>query len=327
MEDNHTTVVDADIRNLSEYLTQKAELCFFGVYDGHSGRSCANYLASTLFNAVLESELKFRKTTKGRLLDNDDNIKKCFLTLDSDFTKKSPSSRPGEASGSTCTTVAIVKTEDEIEVICANVGDSRIVLRHASGKVEPLSFDHKPNNKEEKLRIQNCGGFVEYGRVNGSLALSRAFGDVGYKKNTNLPQEKQAVIALPDIKRVKFNLPEVDDFQFIIVACDGIWDVMTNEQACEFVYQKLQLQKENKYYEQRIAVQVELMQKQGDSEEAIEAHKGYLRHKHEERSQKPGYDLESITEDLLDETVLRLDSKDNVSAIIILFGEGQNSAK
>lgn len=289
------------------------------------GQSCAKYLSQTLFNNLLASELIHRKTAKGHLLDNDEVIKKCFLSTDTEFTKKSPSSRQGESSGSTCTTVFFVKTDKEIEVICSNVGDSRIVMRHRNGQVEPLSYDHKPTNKEEKQRITESGGFVEYGRVNGSLALSRAFGDYGYKMNTNIPQEKQAVIALPDIKRIKTTIPSENEFQFVIAACDGVWDVMSNEQACEYTYQRLLMQKQNKYYDQRIDNFVRLLSAQGESEESIEAQKNQMIQKHEERQSKSGYDLESIVEDLLDEVVLRLDSKDNVSAIIILFETGEKS--
>jgi len=66
------------------------------------------------------------------------------------------------------------------KIICANSGDSRSILGRA-GKVIALSEDHKPENVEEKRRIEAAGGFVEDNRVNGSLALSRALGDFEYK--------------------------------------------------------------------------------------------------------------------------------------------------
>jgi protein phosphatase PTC2/3 len=82
--------------------------------------------------------------------------------------------------GTTCCTVFIKRIGDEIEVICPNVGDSRSVLCNM-GKTDPLSYDHKPTNELEKKRILSSGGFVEFGRVNGTLAVSRAFGDISYK--------------------------------------------------------------------------------------------------------------------------------------------------
>lgn len=71
------------------------------------------------------------------------------------------------------------------EVICANAGDSRTVLARA-GRAKDMSEDHKPENPGELSRIQRAGGFVEEGRVNGMLALSRALGDFEYKGNDKL---------------------------------------------------------------------------------------------------------------------------------------------
>lgn len=80
-----------------------------------------------------------------------------------------------------------------------------------------MSYDHKPQNQEEIKRIINAGGFVEFGRVNGNLALSRAIGDFEFKQNANLPAELQAVTANPDIMDVQ--LTEADEF--MVMACDG----------------------------------------------------------------------------------------------------------
>lgn len=62
----------------------------------------------------------------------------------------------------------------------ANAGDSRCVLARA-GTAVPLSFDHKPDNEEEKLRIEKAGSTISEGRVDGNLNLSRALGDLRYK--------------------------------------------------------------------------------------------------------------------------------------------------
>lgn len=76
---------------------------------------------------------------------------------------------------------ACVALITETEVYCANAGDSRCVLSNG-GKAIEMSYDHKPNNTLEKLRIEKAGGYVEDNRVNGVIGLSRAFGDLEYKQ-------------------------------------------------------------------------------------------------------------------------------------------------
>ena len=67
-------------------------------------------------------------------------------------------------------------------ILCANAGDSRAILAR-NGVALPLSFDHKPANDVETVRVDKSGGFVKNGHVDGDLAVSRAFGDFSYKKN------------------------------------------------------------------------------------------------------------------------------------------------
>jgi protein phosphatase 2C family protein 2/3 len=63
-----------------------------------------------------------------------------------------------------------------------------------NGVVEPLSYDHKPNNELETKRIEAAGGWVMFNRVNGNLALSRALGDYIFKKNDQKKLDEQIVI-------------------------------------------------------------------------------------------------------------------------------------
>lgn len=100
-----------------------------------------------------------------------------------------------------------------------------------AGKSKPLSYDHKPVDPKESQRIIDAGGFVEFGRVNGNLALSRAIGDFEFKQNANLPAEEQAVTCLPDV--IEHIIAEDDEF--FVLACDGIWDCMTNQQVVSYV--------------------------------------------------------------------------------------------
>jgi serine/threonine protein phosphatase PrpC len=122
--------------------------------------------------------------------------------------------------GCTATVILVTRTE----IICANAGDSRTVMSKA-GQAKDMSIDHKPDMPEELRRIEAAGGYVEEGRVNGMLALSRALGDFEYKSNKMKYHKDQMVSAFPDVKIE----PITPDTQFVLLACDGIWDVMTSQ--------------------------------------------------------------------------------------------------
>lgn len=138
---------------------------------------------------------------------------------------------PGTTAG--CTAVTAFVRGDNL--IVANSGDSRGVLcRHGRGLA--LSIDHKPTDEPENRRITRAGGYVVDGRINGSLNLSRAIGDLEYKESKTLPPQEQIVTAWPDVKQVKLEKGD----EFMILACDGIWDVLSNQQACDFVKMHLE---------------------------------------------------------------------------------------
>ena len=132
-----------------------------------------------------------------------------------------------------CTAVVAIIREATLYV--ANAGDSRCVLCR-DGAALAMSRDHKPNDPEEYARIRNAGGFVSDGRVNGCLNLSRALGDIEYKKTPNLKPEEFMITANPDVRSI--DLQGAD--QFLILACDGIWDVLSDQEACDFVLSRLQ---------------------------------------------------------------------------------------
>ena len=120
-----------------------------------------------------------------------------------------------------------------MEIYCANAGDSRTVMCERGMAVE-LSKDHKPDLPEERNRIQKAGGEVLEGRVNGMLALSRAIGDFDYK-TVSPPKDAQPswflnnhmVTAYPDVVVRPFH----KDVEFMVLACDGIWDCKTSDQV------------------------------------------------------------------------------------------------
>lgn len=94
-----------------------------------------------------------------------------------------------------------------------------------------MSEDHKPELASERQRIEKAGGFVEDNRVQGVLNLSRSLGDLEYKSDSKLSHAQQMITAVPEIRRQKIG----EDTAFLILACDGIWDCLTSQEAVDFV--------------------------------------------------------------------------------------------
>ncbi|XP_077991842.1 protein phosphatase 1G-like [Glandiceps talaboti] len=138
---------------------------------------------------------------------------------------------PGSDSG--CTAVVALLRGNELVV--ANAGDSRCIVSRG-GKAVDMSIDHKPEDLPERERIENAGGKVTMdGRVNGGLNLSRAIGDHCYKQNEALSAEEQMITAYPDIQTITLN----PDDEFMVVACDGIWNVLSSQEVIDFVQTRL----------------------------------------------------------------------------------------
>lgn len=141
--------------------------------------------------------------------------------------------RPGYDSG--CTAVVALLRGDQLFV--ANAGDSRCVVSR-DGKAVEMSIDHKPEDEIERKRVEKAGGKVTLdGRVNGGLNLSRAIGDHAYKKNKRVSDRDQMITALPDIKTLDLKQP---NDQFMVIACDGIWNSFTSQQVIDFVAKRIE---------------------------------------------------------------------------------------
>jgi len=124
-------------------------------------------------------------------------------------------------------------------ITVANCGDSRAVLCRKGNAVE-LSQDHKPELPSEEERIRRAGGHVKLigpcHRIDGwGLNLSRALGDFHYKARPDLPVEEQKVIAVPEI----YALDLTDEDEFLVLACDGVFELNTSQQAIDLVRQRL----------------------------------------------------------------------------------------
>uniref|UniRef100_A0AAQ5X954 Protein phosphatase 1G n=1 Tax=Amphiprion ocellaris TaxID=80972 RepID=A0AAQ5X954_AMPOC len=138
---------------------------------------------------------------------------------------------PGSDSGTTAV-VALIRGK---QLIVANAGDSRCVVSER-GKAVDMSYDHKPEDEVELARIKNAGGKVTMdGRVNGGLNLSRAIGDHFYKRNKTLPPEEQMISAMPDVKVLTLN----EDHDFMVIACDGIWNVLSSQEVVDFISERM----------------------------------------------------------------------------------------
>ncbi|CAN1267674.1 Probable protein phosphatase 2C 76 [Linum perenne] len=190
-------------------------VCMFGIFDGHGGSRASEYLKQHLFENLMKhphflTDTKSAINTNGALT----NAGVTYQQTDADFLDFEKDTYRDD--GSTASTAVLVG--DHLYV--ANVGDSRTVVSK-SGKAIALSEDHKPNRIDERKRIESAGGIVMWAgtwRVGGVLAMSRAFGD---------RMLKQYVVAEPEIQDLKLD----DEFELLVLASDGLWDVISNEDA------------------------------------------------------------------------------------------------
>lgn len=205
------------------------EHAFFGVFDGHAGAKASVYCSKHLLDSIMDC--------LGSSEPNPEELKKAiregFLKLDSTM-KQSPGWEAGDNRGGT-TAITVMLTPDKI--IFGNCGDSRGLLCRG-GKLEFMTKDHKPNNEGERKRIEAAGGSVMMQRVNGSLAVSRALGDFEFKQVPDKPDVEQLVSPEPEVTVLDRN---DDSDEFLLLACDGVYDVMTNEEIVKFISKKLKI--------------------------------------------------------------------------------------
>ncbi|CAD5225095.1 unnamed protein product [Bursaphelenchus okinawaensis] len=212
---------------------------FFAVFDGHAGCRMANHSAENLLSYLLNTE-EFKqlipelKQNNGKVTEKaiqllKDGIKAGFLKLDENM-----SNEKGEYKEKSGTTATCAILTPEYAFFC-NLGDSRGLMGRKTEEVFS-TIDHKPYLTAERERIIRAGGTVMIQRVNGSLAVSRALGDYDYKNVPGLTPTEQLVSPEPDVYVVKRN-PLEDEF--LILACDGIYDVLQNEELCILLRSRL----------------------------------------------------------------------------------------
>jgi len=233
MEDAHSAIIG--IPDISEHVS------WFAVFDGHAGSRvsyhCSNHLLESIscsdeFRDCLKRE---NELSEDELMDKvKAGILQGFLTLDEKLRKIPEVANGEDKSGTTAICVLI----SEKYTIFSNCGDSRGVLSGDGSKPVLVTQDHKPSNPPELERIQNAGGSVMIQRVNGSLAVSRALGDFEYKNVDGKGPTEQLVSPEPEFYMKK---READNDEFLVLACDGVWDVMTNEDICSFISARMRV--------------------------------------------------------------------------------------
>ena len=188
---------------------------YFGVYDGHGGRNIVEFVEKYL-HQNLEKELVDTAAATYQSVAN--AFETSFLLTDIQTAKANLM-----VSGSTATVnfLQVDAATGRRHLHTANCGDARSVLSR-NGVAMRLSRDHKASDPGEKSRVEQSGGFVLRNRVLGVLAVSRSFGDHSLK---------QFVVSTPYVQSME--LGDKDDF--LVLACDGVWDVMSDQEVVDFV--------------------------------------------------------------------------------------------
>ncbi|KAJ4950278.1 hypothetical protein NE237_027110 [Protea cynaroides] len=202
MEDGYSVVTD---------IFGDPKQALFGVFDGHGGRAAVDYAVENLGKNIVVAIGEVGKAEE----ELEQAIRKSYLITDKAFLKT------GQCSGACAATVLL----KDGELYAANAGDCRVVLSR-KGVVDALTSDHHVSREDERFRIQNLGGYVNcrngVWRAQDSLAVSRAIGD------QNL---KEWIISEPEIKKLRLT----SDCEYLIMASDGLWNKVNNQEAVDIV--------------------------------------------------------------------------------------------
>ena len=254
---------DAHIAAISQ--GDKNDIDIFGVFDGHGGKEISQFVSNHFTKELIDNKNlnkdmpkalretfikmdELMQTPEGieeikkhaRKSKEEDDIQSKNEPPNSQMQlisvligQKNPESEEINLRTG-CTACVLSVDEKNKKLYFANAGDSRVVMCK-NGIAEAKSIDHKPELQSEKDRIYKAEGWISEGRVMGNINLTRGFGDLEYKKNKKLKPEEQMVTANPDIQIVNYT----KDIDFVIIGCDGIWDCLKNQEACDFVKKRL----------------------------------------------------------------------------------------
>jgi serine/threonine protein phosphatase PrpC/cold shock CspA family protein len=249
-EDRFLTRVGVPVQNLGDYCKNQV-VSVFGVFDGHSGASCSDFVAVNLDKTIFDCIRHRGRENSGKSLTSDVAFKSAvlaaFRTTEHNFFQYANKLEGGAAhawatAGSTATCVCLYGPDEEgrLKLVTANAGDSRSVLGRSDGTAIRLSQDHTPDLPGERKRIEQEGSSVvnaqgiwrivlpNWRRGSGvaGLSVSRGFGDLEYK------QAAKVVSAVPDVFLRNVDLEEDS---FVILGSDGIWGPVSDEEAVRIV--------------------------------------------------------------------------------------------
>lgn len=221
-EDNHVIFLNSEEQDKS-FLN----INFFAVFDGHGGNKISKFLKDNMLNYFI------RKYTSKSPFDLTKSQYESYIiqVFDHLQTKlKIQYKNIAEHIGSTAlVAINYIDNAKRNNLFIANVGDSRAMICNVHNIANPLTKDHKPHVVEEKNRIHDLDGTIEFDgddwRI-GNLSLARAFGDL---------DTSPYVSHKPDI--YKYNVQKND--KFIVLSCDGLWDVLSNQDVANFILEYL----------------------------------------------------------------------------------------
>jgi serine/threonine protein phosphatase PrpC len=208
-EDYETIYINS---NNNDIKSKKINI--FGIYDGHGGKYISKYLSEKIPDYFKKNDVQY--PLSGRYVRN------VFKEIQNDLEKNHSSY--SEYCGSTCLLAIDYIHEQKRFIDIINLGDSRCVISRGN-KANIITSDHKPNWPTEKERIKKMGGEIYFDGADwriGDLSVSRAFGDL---------DNKPYISCVPDIYRYKLSKKD----QFMVLACDGLWDVMDGQYVVNFI--------------------------------------------------------------------------------------------
>ena len=205
-------------KSIENFNNNKNQM-LFELFDGHGGEDISNFLQQSfaqIYKQYLEiNNYEIPKSLSDSFKEADEMIKESLNNLD--------------GMGSTGTIVHISWEEkNNLMVYTANVGDSRVSLISPNIIIR-LSYDHRMSDEKEKKRILEAGVEVNENRIGGELMLTRIFGDYEFKDEKN----NVGLICEPFLSKIKIDLNIKD--QFLILASDGIWDLVSEEEIQKMI--------------------------------------------------------------------------------------------
>ncbi|KAI5964384.1 PTC4 [Candida theae] len=294
MEDAHDAKINED-----------ETIAVFGVFDGHGGQQCAEYLSHHLTKHIFKKLIHLQEASQSNQIKKNVIGNRSIIKILKDSFFKMDNDLSNSQSYVNCGSTSVVAAIIDNKIFVANTGDSRCILSTSEGNAKTLSFDQKPSIIGERVRIENSNGYVINNRVNEILALSRAVGDFKFKTpyltstlnkyildnitekykkgqkelrekekeqsnkdnnnnnnnnkdipNSNcndafsslqisdheyihIPPELFQVTVEPEI--LIFDMNQLPTPEFIVIACDGIWDCFKNNQLIQLIRDKLVL--------------------------------------------------------------------------------------